>query len=109
VHFEASHLVQLTKVQIANLASLGGGQKGRGGHPFLGERVGGGYHFFQLGRKKEHFGALLGHRRHQNARKLLKQAAEDHFELILGSLCDFLTYLPFLLFLVVFLPNRRIF
>jgi hypothetical protein len=43
----------------------GGGRKDRGGHPFLGERVGG-VPLFSAGEKEncnlEHFGALLGHR-----------------------------------------------
>jgi hypothetical protein len=37
----------------------------------------------------------LGHRRLQNARKSLKQAVWDHFELNLGTSIDFTPFLPF--------------
>jgi hypothetical protein len=60
--------------------SLGGGAKGQGVTLFSAK--GKGYHFFQIERKKivsfEHFGALLGQTRHENAQKWLKQAVWDY-------------------------------
>jgi hypothetical protein len=51
-----------------------GKRKGRGGHPFLDEKVGG-VPLFSAEEKEnichlEHFLALLGHRRHRNAKKI---------------------------------------
>jgi hypothetical protein len=39
----------------------------------------------------------MGHKRHGNAQKSLKQAVWDHFELILGTLgtCDFSPFSPY--------------
>jgi hypothetical protein len=87
--------------------SSGGDKRVEGGHPFIGERVGG-VPLFSSGEEEychlEHFGALLGHKRHKNAQKSLIQAVWDHFELILGTFGNFS---PLLLILVVSLPYRR--
>jgi hypothetical protein len=65
---------------IGRDSKFGGGRKGRG---------------------LEHFKALLGYRLERNAHKSLKQAVWDHFELFLGTFCDFSPFSPFFLLILV--------
>jgi hypothetical protein len=94
-----------------DMGGKGGDRQFRGGDVRVGgslfsRRKGRGYRFFQLGRRiythLDHFLELLGHRRHRNAQKSLKQAVWDHFELILGTFCDFFHFHLFSLILVDF-------
>jgi hypothetical protein len=68
-------------------SGIEGGQqtvKGGGGHPFLGERLGGGGDFFQQGRKRIlTVKALLGHR-NARTRRLVPFGA--HFNMVFFKL-----------------------
>jgi hypothetical protein len=66
-------------------------------------RKGRGTTFFSQGDSSlYHFWVLLGHRPHNNAQKLLKQAVSDHLELFLGTYRYYCKFGLFSLILVDF-------